>query len=169
MQNSDTELTSKHVFMSPETTPNPNPRRVAAGRRNRAKRKGLTPEGRVRLRESAHVNQPWQFATGPRTQDGKARGSEWKDSAERAGLGSSAPRRSGRADGVGGRNGKRQRDDWRVTGSLAGSCATRLWSSQRTTNSERSNRTTATGLPKNRSRGEALHLDELRDPYATEP
>jgi hypothetical protein len=51
----------------------PNPKRVAAGRLNRMKRKGLTPEGRERLRQSALKNQPWRFSTGPRTPEGKAR------------------------------------------------------------------------------------------------
>lgn len=51
----------------------PNPRRVAAGKRNRAKRRGLTAEGRERLRQSARLSQPWRYATGPRTPEGKAR------------------------------------------------------------------------------------------------
>jgi hypothetical protein len=50
----------------------PNPKRVAAGRLNRTKRKGLTPEGRERLRRAAHANKPWLLATGPRTVEGKA-------------------------------------------------------------------------------------------------
>ena len=51
----------------------PNPKRVAAGKRNRALWKGLSEEGRRRLRESALRHKPWQFATGPRTPQGKAR------------------------------------------------------------------------------------------------
>ena len=51
----------------------PNPRRVAAGRRNRLRRKGLTPEGRERLRLAAVANRPWIHSTGPRTAAGKAR------------------------------------------------------------------------------------------------
>jgi hypothetical protein len=51
----------------------PNPRRTAAGRLNRQKRKGLTPAGRERLRQAALRNRPWRFATGPRTPAGKAR------------------------------------------------------------------------------------------------
>ena len=51
----------------------PNPRRIAAGRLNRQKRKGLTPAGRERLRQAALRNRPWRFATGPRTPAGKAR------------------------------------------------------------------------------------------------
>lgn len=48
-----------------------NPRRVAAGRRNRALRRGLTDAGRERLRESASRFQPWRFATGPKSDEGK--------------------------------------------------------------------------------------------------
>jgi hypothetical protein len=51
----------------------PNPRRVAAGKRNRALRKGLTEEGRQRLREAALRGEPWKHATGPKTPEGKAR------------------------------------------------------------------------------------------------
>jgi len=51
----------------------PNPRRVAAGKLNRAKRRGLTPEGRERLRQAALAHRPWLSATGPRTTAGKAR------------------------------------------------------------------------------------------------
>jgi hypothetical protein len=51
----------------------PNPRRVAAGKLNRAKWKGFTPAGRERLRQAALLNRPWRFATGPRTPEGKAR------------------------------------------------------------------------------------------------
>ena len=63
MQNRNTELGSN--------SPGPNPRRVAAGTLNRAKRKGLTPAGREQLRQAALRNQPWRFATGPRTATGK--------------------------------------------------------------------------------------------------
>jgi hypothetical protein len=52
--------------------PSPNPRRVAAGRRNRALRRGLSPAGRERLRHSALLHQPWRRATGPKTPAGKA-------------------------------------------------------------------------------------------------
>jgi hypothetical protein len=51
----------------------PNPRRVAAGKLNRLKSKGLTPEGRERLRQAALLHRPWRFTTGPRTPEGKAR------------------------------------------------------------------------------------------------
>jgi hypothetical protein len=54
------------------TTAVPNPRRVAAGRRNQLKSKGLTPAGRERLRQAALKNRPWRFSTGPRTAAGKA-------------------------------------------------------------------------------------------------
>jgi hypothetical protein len=53
-----------------------NPRRVAAGKRNRALRKGLTEEGRRRLQEAARRNQPWQHSTGPKTSAGKARAAQ---------------------------------------------------------------------------------------------
>jgi hypothetical protein len=51
----------------------PNPRKLAACRLNLAKRKGLTPEGRERLRQAALRNRPWRFSTGPRTPEGKAK------------------------------------------------------------------------------------------------
>ena len=57
----------------PPIQPPPNPRRVAAGRRNRAKSQGVTPEGRERLREAALRNRPWLHSTGPRTPEGKAK------------------------------------------------------------------------------------------------
>ena len=50
-----------------------NPRRVAAGRANRMKRRGLTAEGRQRLRLAALANRPWEHSTGPRTPEGKSR------------------------------------------------------------------------------------------------
>jgi hypothetical protein len=56
--------------MSP---PTPNPRRVAAGRLNRRRRRGLTVEGRERLRRSALAHRPWEHSTGPRTAAGKAK------------------------------------------------------------------------------------------------
>ncbi len=59
--------------MARKTDGVPNPKRVAAGRRNRRKWKGLTPEGRQRLREAAHRNRPWEHTTGPRTPEGKAK------------------------------------------------------------------------------------------------
>jgi hypothetical protein len=58
-----------------EPSPCPNPRRVLAGRKNRAKRRGLSDEGRERLRLAALANKPWVHATGPRTAEGKARSS----------------------------------------------------------------------------------------------
>jgi len=50
----------------------PNPRRVAAGKRNREKWKGLTETGREKLRAAALKYQPWRHSTGPRTVAGKA-------------------------------------------------------------------------------------------------
>jgi hypothetical protein len=55
------------------STPLPNPRRVAAGKRNRQKRRGLTAGGRERLRQAALAGRPWLHATGPKTAAGKAR------------------------------------------------------------------------------------------------
>jgi len=57
--------------MPTRTNATPNPRRVAAGRRNRAKRRGLTAAGRAKLRETALANKPWEKTTGPRTPEGK--------------------------------------------------------------------------------------------------
>jgi len=53
-----------------------NPRRVAAGRLNRMKRKGVTEEGRRKMREAALKYRPWQYSTGPRTRKGKAKVAE---------------------------------------------------------------------------------------------
>jgi len=50
-----------------------NYRRVEANRRNRRKRKGLSPAGREKLRQTALKHQPWRFSTGPRTAEGKAK------------------------------------------------------------------------------------------------
>ena len=50
-----------------------NPRRVAAGKRNRALRIGLSDAGRQRLRESALQHRPWLHTTGPKTAASKAR------------------------------------------------------------------------------------------------
>src|SRR4051794_28809982 len=63
--------------MAPGPSPSrpKNPRRVAAGRLNRQKRKGLSPEGRERVRAATLANQPWRFSTGPRTLEGKAKSS----------------------------------------------------------------------------------------------
>jgi CTP:molybdopterin cytidylyltransferase MocA len=58
--------------MSANSPTTPNPKRVAAGRRNRLLRKEVTPEGRERLRQAALTQQPWRFSTGPRTAAGKA-------------------------------------------------------------------------------------------------
>jgi len=61
--------------MSP-SRPSANPRRVAAGRLNRLKRRGLTTEGRERLRQAALRTQPWERSTGPRTPEGKAKAAQ---------------------------------------------------------------------------------------------
>ena len=49
------------------------PARVIAGRRNQLKSRGLTAEGRERIRQSVRVHRPWLFSTGPRTAAGKLR------------------------------------------------------------------------------------------------
>ena len=48
-----------------------NYRRVEANRRNQRKRKGLSPAGREKLRQTALKHQPWRSATGPRSAEGK--------------------------------------------------------------------------------------------------
>ena len=50
-----------------------NPKRAAAGKRNRKKRGPLTEEGLSRLREAALENRPWEYSTGPTTITGKAK------------------------------------------------------------------------------------------------
>ena len=62
--------------MAKKTYATPNPKRVRAGRLNQRKRKGITAEGRRRLREAAHRNRPWQHSTGPKTAAGKLRASQ---------------------------------------------------------------------------------------------
>ncbi len=52
------------------TASQPNPRRVAAGRANRAKRGSLSSSSRQRLRDLAIQNRPWEKSTGPRSQVG---------------------------------------------------------------------------------------------------
>jgi hypothetical protein len=49
-----------------------NPRRVAAGRLNQLKSRGMTDAGRRRLSEAALRRKPWQDSTGPKTVGGKA-------------------------------------------------------------------------------------------------
>lgn len=60
-------------FTAPQPQPLrlPNPKRQAAGRLNRQKRRGLTEAGREKLRQSALKHRPWQHSTGPRTDRGK--------------------------------------------------------------------------------------------------
>ena len=66
MQNANTELGSKPLVV-------PNPKRVAAGRLNWIKRRGLSPDGRERLRLAALRTKPWRHSTGPKTSIGKAK------------------------------------------------------------------------------------------------
>jgi len=49
----------------------PSPRRSEVAKRNRAKRRGITEEGRQRLRESALAHKPWEHSSGPKTPWGK--------------------------------------------------------------------------------------------------
>ena len=58
--------------MPPESSLAKDPQRVLVGRQNRMKWKGLSPQGREKLRQSAQRHQPWRFSTGPRTPAGKA-------------------------------------------------------------------------------------------------
>jgi hypothetical protein len=50
-----------------------NPRRVAAGRLNGAKRRPWSNEDRQRLRTQCLERRPWERSTGPRTAEGKYR------------------------------------------------------------------------------------------------
>ena len=73
--------------MRTSRTSTPNPRRVAAGRRNRLRRGALTTEGRERLRQAALKHRPWRYSTGPRTEAGKARSAAngcWRRMGERS-------------------------------------------------------------------------------------
>ena len=53
-----------------------NPRRVEAGRRNRALRGALTNAGLDQLRQSIKVHQPWLKSTGPKSAEGKRKVSQ---------------------------------------------------------------------------------------------
>ena len=66
---------TEQVSMAPSGSPKraPNPRRVAAGRRNRALRGPLTVTGIRKLQLAALRHKPWQRSTGPRTAAGKTR------------------------------------------------------------------------------------------------
>jgi hypothetical protein len=64
----------------------PDPKRVAVGRQNHLKRKGLTDAGRERLRQSALKHQPWKHSTGPRTAEGKAKVAEARRRCRRGSL-----------------------------------------------------------------------------------
>lgn len=48
-----------------------NPRRVAAGRLNQLKSRGITDAGRKKLSESAYRTKPWEKSTGPTSEEGK--------------------------------------------------------------------------------------------------
>jgi hypothetical protein len=58
--------------------PEKNPKRVAAGRKNRAKRGPLSAESRAKLRQHAFDNRPWEHATGPTSVEGKVRSARKK-------------------------------------------------------------------------------------------
>jgi hypothetical protein len=69
------------------TVRRPNPRRVAAGRRNRRQRGPLTSAGRQRLRAAALRHQPWRHATGPRSSTGRQRAAQngrWRQTAQQS-------------------------------------------------------------------------------------
>jgi hypothetical protein len=51
----------------------PDPRRSEINRRNRQHWRGMTPEGKARVRAAILANRPWEQSTGPRTAEGKAR------------------------------------------------------------------------------------------------
>ena len=59
-----------------EKTHKPDHGGVRAGRVDQLKPRKHTPEGLQRLRETALRNRPWQYTTGPRTPEGKARVAE---------------------------------------------------------------------------------------------
>src|SRR5688572_30612704 len=50
-----------------------NPKRVAAGRANRALRQPLSQPSRQKLKDAALAHKPWKHSTGPRTAEGKRR------------------------------------------------------------------------------------------------
>src|SRR5271156_3172549 len=51
----------------------PDPRRSEINKLNRQKWRGLSPEGREKVRATTLANRPWEKSTGPRTPEGKAR------------------------------------------------------------------------------------------------
>ena len=51
----------------------PDPKRSEINRRNRQKRRGMSPEGKARVHAAALLHRPWERSTGPRTAEGKAR------------------------------------------------------------------------------------------------
>lgn len=50
-----------------------NPKRVAAGRANRAKRGPLSKATKAKLRAAIQQTRPWLYSTGPTTPEGKRR------------------------------------------------------------------------------------------------
>ena len=58
--------------MARNRTAAPNPKRVAAGKRNVMRRKGLSTTGRDRLRQAALRDRPWLHSTGPRSAAGRS-------------------------------------------------------------------------------------------------
>jgi hypothetical protein len=69
----DTELGGKEPELATVSEHAPNPKRVAAGKRNQARWRGFTADGLRRLRESALRHRPWMHSTGPRTVAGKVK------------------------------------------------------------------------------------------------
>ncbi len=53
-----------------------NPRRIAAGKRNRARAAPITDATRQKLRDAIFANKPWLRSTGPRSPAGKAKTSK---------------------------------------------------------------------------------------------
>jgi len=51
----------------------PNPKRVVAGRVNRKLAGPISEAGREKLRAAAIANRPWDYATGPKSPEGKQR------------------------------------------------------------------------------------------------
>lgn len=67
----DTELGSKEGTRQGRVTEAKNPRRVEAGKRNRALRRGITATGRQRLKDAIMRHKPWLKTCGPKTPEGK--------------------------------------------------------------------------------------------------
>lgn len=70
-----TPAAKKEVMPTPQQTAPPkakNHRRVEAGKRNRALRRGITDTGRQKLRDAIGRHKPWLKTCGPKTPQGKA-------------------------------------------------------------------------------------------------